>query len=1038
MLKGIFNRLVGFLLLSLILLGLGMYLVSRLPVMMYPQTRRPMVSIRISHQGISAIDFQQNYADLIEPRLLGIEHLETIETTYSTDYSSLNLTFDWEIKSEDAKTAVDTAMFNINNTLPEEVRDSYQVRFWENENAGFLVMGIFSPSTPPSRLYPMLKNEVEPKLGKIEDVEEIGFYNIEELNVDITLDHNAMLSYGISIADVSQALQSGFLPQPLGSLQENDERFSIRYKRDAQNLSTVSRLEVKKVGSTSISLDDIAQIDIEYTLPNQVFLIGNNPAVQLTATPIEGGNLTKLTDQLNAVMEDSRRLGLVPDDTEFILYLDPAKYIQRSINNVIQAAIIGGILAILIIFLILGEVKNTLIIALSLPTTIIFSFILMYVFNVSLNMISLGGLALAVGMIVDSTIVVIENIHRRRTEHKEELSLELWKSVVINSTGQVRAPIIASTLTSVLVFLPISFTAPLTNAILGDQARTVVFSLLCSLVVSLTIVPIIAYLIFKGRKNNSINHKSHQGLASFSEPVVNFLINGYKNLVGKLIHHKAVATAFLLGWAAILALTIIFILPVIPKEIISTPTSDRVVVFFSNTNYSSPLDIIEKVMPDLSARIEKTLGPENIKTSFSSLRGRFNQVFVDIKDADFTVKAVEKLQTELLSEGEWYFNILQWDPAALPLPNSFDLQISVFGPDATEKTAILESIQRIINESKLYLRTFTRPSPSLTNELSLTARESTINKFPGLSAASLTSLIRRILSGTASTELSDGTNTVKLSASYPDDLIDSREKLENFLIPWNDQFIPLKHFFDFSTSSGVSQIYSRNGEAAFQIYGFASRETSDAQRAELSRKTVDLLNSQLELPQGYRFLLDDPREEIDSSINTLFIALGISILLIYLLLSFQFNSLRIPVIILVTIPLGIIGVILSLFIFHSVLNLNSLLGTILLSGIVVNNAILMIDFYLLIKKDFENPLDALVHTASLRFKPIIITSFTTIFGMLPIAFGIGTGSNILQPLGIAVSGGLLISTLITLFAVPAILSLTTKSFKSKSIEDNHS
>lgn len=272
--------------------------------------------------------------------------------------------------------------------------------------------------------------------------------------------------------------------------------------------------------------------------------------------------------------------------------------------------------------------------------------------------------------------------------------------------------------------------------------------------------------------------------------------------------------------------------------------------------------------------------------------------------------------------------------------------------------------------------------------------------------------------------LSNGLEEVEVSADYPREELDSRQELEDFLIPWEQNFVPLKHFFDFDASRGVSQIYGENGEPAFRLYGMAGFRISDAERIRLQQEAKAYLEEVLILPEGYGYGFDNPRKEMDDSIRSLFLALAISIVLIYLLLAFQFNSLGIPIIILVTIPLGFIGVVLSLRLFDSTLNLNSLLGTILLGGIVVNNAIIMIDFYLKSRGEYPDYKTALVATAAIRFQPVLITTLTTVFGMLPLAVGLGEGSNILQPLGIAVSGGLLVSTLFTVYAVPSLLVLT--------------
>lgn len=1028
MIRLVFKHQTGVLLLTLVLAACGIWLLGQLPVLMYPQTQRPQVSVRLNHPGLSALDFQAAYAERVESRLLALDHLELMSSTYSSDSSSWDLLFDWNIKSADARSAVEAAMTTVNSLMPDDLQDSWTVRYREGENAGYLVLGILSDSSSPEQLYQQLVAGVEPSLGKVPDVEDIGIYNVEELKADITLRPEAMLARGITINDVQTALQTGFATQPVGTLTEGDQRFSVRHLRRSTGLASLYQLEVKQWASTSVRLTDIADIDIRYTTPRQVFLVGTRPAVQLTATPVEGGNLTRMSASLIRLMEEARDQGRLPADTEFVFYLDPAKYIQRSIDNVVQSALLGGALAILIVFLVLGEVRNTLIVSLSIPLSITLNFILMYAFGMTLNLISLGGLALAVGMIVDSTIVVTENIHRWRAEANAPLSLAGWQDMVAGATNQVQNAVIGSTLTSVLVFLPIAFTAPLANAILGDQARTVMFSLLCSMVVSLTIVPVLAWLLFRNRRFLARVHEPPRGLAWLSSQVMAVLIRGYRRLLGLVIHRRTSAVLFLLLAAAALAGCLVWVLPGIPRELMATPESDRVVLFFRNDAVSDTTEVVEQVLPGIQERLDACLGTLKVQ-SFANIRGRMNQIFIDLASPADSADAIARLQKEFVSGGTTYYNVMAWDPAALPLPMTNSLQVSVHGPDASTKVGLLDRMQRLINDSQLYRRSFTRPSPATINELVLTSRNETMGRIGTWSESSLLSLVRRVLGGTASTNLTIDGVEVSVGAKYPASTVDSREKLERFLVPAGSSFVPLKHFFNFTTQTGVSQIYSEDGELVYRLYASLAPGASDSQILEAQQATGKLLEESLELPPGYSWSFDNPRVEMDNALSSLYLALGISVLLMYLLLAWQFNSLTLPLIILLTIPLGLIGVILALSLAGSVLNLNSLLGTILLGGIVVNNAIILIDFYLQLKGDHEHPVETLVMVAGMRFQPILITTLTTIIGMLPLAIGMGGGSSILQPLGVAVAGGLSVSTLLTLFAVPAVLRIGLGAYR---------
>jgi HAE1 family hydrophobic/amphiphilic exporter-1 len=1026
-LDGIFNKKIGFLLLVAVLCLAGILLITELPIQLYPQTQRPRVRARINHVGISAVDFADEYADDIESRLLAVTGVDVLEVEYENDQSSFTLTFDWKTDAETAKSDVEAAMVTVSAFLPADLRDSYDVRYFSGENAGYLMMGATSPTVSPEELYRMLDVAVLPRLNRVEDAELVELFSVEELTAEVTLRQMDLLAYGLTIQDVETAMLAGYRPESVGRLAEGDDSYSVRFRKSVDSIYDLGRLAVAQMGNLTVRLQDVADITIRYAVPGRAFVMDGARGIRITASPIDGGNVRKMSEDVQAALVQARSEGLLPEDTVFHLYLDPAQYIDRSISNVARSALLGAALAMLIVLLTLGELRNTLLIGISLPLTLILSFILMYFFRVSLNLISLGGIALAVGMVIDSSIVVMENIHRlRRTDRGPKTDLRL-RDLVIAAVRQVRAPVIASTLTTVLVFLPISFTAPLTNAILGDQAKTVVFALLISMVVALTVLPLVAYLLYRGRRGEAAAAGSGperpRGLARVSDPVMGFFRGLYKSMLRGLITRRWATVLFMLVSFGLLAFAVLRVLPEIPKEIISAPSSDRIVVFFRNTSLSEPEDVIREIIPVMDRQIQEAVGPY-VESTYADVFGRFNRYFVNLKSTEDADRVLTELQKLFVSDNTSYYNAMMWDPAQLPLPRTMDLQISVLGDDPAEAIKLLERIRDLVNETELYTWVFTDPNTSFSDELTMTARSEVIDGFPEWSERGLIGLVRKILGGTTAIEFEEGQTTVAVSAVYPEAAVEGRSNLENFLIPYRQSAVPLKHFFDFREVSGVSGIASENGERIFRLYARMAPGTPAARRGEYESQVRQVLGEKLTLPAGYSFSIDNPQEELDDAIRSLFIALAASVVLIYLLLAFQFNSLVIPLVILVTVPLGFIGVAFSLYLFGSTLSLNSMLGTILLAGIVVNNAIILIDFYLNMRHEHSGRVEALVEVAGLRFTPIVITTLTTIFGMLPIAIGLGEGSNIVQPLGIAVSGGLLISTMFTLFMVPAILSFT--------------
>ncbi|TVR70540.1 MAG: efflux RND transporter permease subunit [Spirochaetaceae bacterium] len=1022
MLRLIFRKELGVLLLFTILGAAGIVLVSRMAVQLYPRTSRPAVTSTIQHQGYSAIAFSREYGEMIESRLMGVPGLARLEMRYGSNQSRFTITFDWEVDAEVALADAESALNQIENSLPGELGGVSRVRFSTGENAGFLIIGVSSPTVSAEDLHRMATGSLEARMSQVKDVEMVEILSVERLNVEILLRQHDMLRYGLTISDINSAMQQSRSVQSIGSLREGRSRMSVHALPTAPDLLNIGRTVVRRANGVAIYLEDVADIEIAYTIPQSTFVMEGSRGIQIVATPIDGGNIRSMSQEITRLVREARDVGDLPDDAEINLLLDPAAYINRAITNVVQAALIGAVLAMVVVFLALGKVRNTMLIGISLPVTMVLTFIFLYLSDISLNLISLGGMALAVGMVVDSSIVVIENIHRFRTEEGHTADREHLQDLIMRAVRQVRMPIIASTLTSVLVFLPISFTAPLTNAILGEQSMVVVFALLLSLAVALTLVPLVAYLMYRRHIPEDRNPTMLAYTRNISTRAVAWLEGGYMALLRRLVASRS-RVIMLLMFSTILLVTVVAtLLPRIPREVLSPPSSDRVIVFLRSTGDVTSEEIVEEKFPEMTAIVQEELGPY-VARIYGEVRGRFNRLFVALhspRDADYVTG---RLQEIFVSDNDWYYNVISWDPAQLPLPRTSDLQISVDGPDETGIVALLERVRDLTGESELYAWVTTVPSTSYTDELILHPREDVIEGTSGYTRSQLVSILQRALSGTQAVEFEHEGLTVNARATYPDELLEGRARFENFLLPWRDSALPVKHFFDFSVASNVAEIASEDGEPVYRLYGNMSRGTPTTERVLAEERIRELLAERLEIPEGYGISFDNPQVELDQAIRSLFISLALSVALIYLLLTFQFNSFGAPLVILVSVPLGFFGLVLSLYLFNSTLSLNSLLGAILLSGVVVNNSIILVDFYLSMLREFPSRTEALLAAARVRFRPIVITTLTTIAGMLPIAIGIGEGAAVIRPLGIAVSGGLAVSTLMTLFIVPAVLSL---------------
>ena len=381
------------------------------------------------------------------------------------------------------------------------------------------------------------------------------------------------------------------------------------------------------------------------------------------------------------------------------------------------------------------------------------------------------------------------------------------------------------------------------------------------------------------------------------------------------------------------------------------------------------------------------------------------------------------MKDAIQNDSEWEFNIAGWDPSSLPLPRTYGLHIQVSGKDNLEIVHIMEKISDVVKKANLYRGTSTSPSTRQSDEIMLLPRRNELEHFPEFSISKLASMIKILLNGTQVIKVSENNQTLYVYLEYPEEAGRSIEDIMKYQLPYENKAFPFSHFFDYEKRHGVSEIRSDNGVETFNIYAHMNRGTPDYKKGEFEAIIKQRIAEEIELPPGYSITFVDTQQVINEAVSSLFSTIIICVILIYMVLGIQFNSLRIPIIILTSIPLGLIGVVTFLFMANSTISLNSLLGTILLSGIVVNNAIIIIDFYIAYRDKYQTREDALVMVGRLRFTPILITTMTTLLGMLPIALALGDSTNIVQPLGIAVCGGLAVSTFLTLLLLPAILNL---------------
>jgi HAE1 family hydrophobic/amphiphilic exporter-1 len=523
-------------------------------------------------------------------------------------------------------------------------------------------------------------------------------------------------------------------------------------------------------------------------------------------------------------------------------------------------------------------------------------------------------------------------------------------------------------------------------------------------------------------------------MAKFSQSLVNRLIRIYESGLRFLLKSKVRCIATIVLSCTTLFLLLIFVAPKITREIIATPKSNRISIRCSN-NTIKDIEEFLRAMETIEQKIIDTLG-ERVISRYTNIRGtNWANTIVVLPSSKYLDDALDDLKDAIQNDSEWTFTINGWDPSSLPLPHTYGLHIQISGKDNMEIMHIMEKISDLVQKENLYRSTSTSPSTRQSNEIMLLPRRNELEHFPEFSISKLASMIKILLNGTQVIKVTENNQTLYINLEYPEDEGRSIEDIMKYQLPYKNKSFPFSHFFDYEQRRGISEIRSDNGSETFNVYAYMNRGTPDYKKSEFEAIIKQKIKEEIELPPGYSINFVDTQKVINEAVSSLFSTIIICVILIYMVLGIQFNSLRIPTIILTSIPLGLIGVITFLFFAHSTISLNSLLGTILLSGIVVNNAIIIIDFYIAYRDKYETRQEALVMVGRLRFTPILITTMTTLLGMLPIALAFGDSTNIVQPLGISVCGGLVVSTFLTLLLLPAILNLLPEKMIIKSYKN---
>lgn len=1002
---------------------IGVIALSRLAVDYYPNLEFPVLSISTAYSGAAPEEVEKSITRLVEGAVSGVNSIDYIESTSTEGRSIVSINFQWGANLDALATDVREKLDIIRNVLPDGADSPVIFKF---STSLMPIMGIgLSGSDDMEFLYNLADQQIK---NKLEQVDGVATANIsgglkKEIHVDVS--RNRLLAYGIDIETVARVLTLENQNVAGGYTYEGVYKYVLRTTGEFKDLDDIRQVIITVKNGVPVKLRDVAEIKSGYSDSTGLVRINGRQGVTLFINKQAGMNTVNVAravrEKLTEIEKD------LPAGIKFQTIFDSSRSIENSINNVRDSAVQGAILAVFILMIYLWNFRTVMIIGISIPTSIIATFILMYFFNVTLNIVSLSGLALGVGMMVDSSIVVLENIFYRRQKGEGRFT------AAVKGSNEVLMAITASTLTTVAVFVPIMFVQGFTAQIFRDLALTVTISLLASLVISITMVPMLASRMISTEENRLFKPLEHW----FTDKI-DRTDKAYGGLLEKVMKRKKTVV---FGSFGVTIVIVVLLLLIIGKE--GLPNVDEGQMDVNATfPVGTRIEYTDRVTKEMEKMVMDTVG-KNLDSMVVRINagGFFRSQNSEYK-ASMRIQLVKKenrsmSQNEIMEKLRKAFagiparvNVSAGGAARLG-SQSAPISIEIRGDDLAQAEKLGKKIMEVIAKVD-GVRDVQSSRDDALPEVRIRINRDLASKV-GLNAYNISQSIKTAFGGKTATTVKgkDGTDLEVVVRLQEDDRMNIDNILSLSLPTPVGKLVPIASIVDLDRTNGPVSIFRKDSVRTFTV-------TADSYNRPVDKITADIqerIDREVYKPAGFTIDYAGSFKDMQESFLQLGLALLLAIVLVYAIMASQFESIIAPFIIMMAVPFGLAGALITLFITGKTLNTIALIGVVVLAGIVVNNGIVLIDYMNQLMHEGMKAEKAAVTAGMRRLRPVSMTTLTTILGMIPMALGLGQGAELYSPLAVAVIGGLMIGTLFTLFIVPTAYAAIRNRFPLKKYED---
>ncbi len=1009
-----------------ILVVLGAISFTRLGLDFFPDLEFPTVSVITSYAGASSEDIENVLTRPLEQVVSSVNRVKKVTSQTSEGVSVISIEFEWGTNLDFAAQDVRDQIGLYEQYLPEDAAEPLVVKFSFSQFP-VIFYGITS-DIPAMRLKTVIEDEVAPRLERLDGVASARVFSMDEREILVDVDRSALESRGLTLDQVMMALRAENLNLPAGSIVERHSDILVRTMGEFRKLDDLRRTVVGVTATGEpVYVSDIAEVKDTLKDMRYVARIQQQNGVYLIVSKRSGANSQQASSAVKR--EISALLATLPGNPAFHVAMDQGDMIEQVTSNTIQNAWVGGLLAVGLLFLFLRNWRPTFVISLAIPLSIISTFIALYAAGYTLNMLTLGGLALGIGMLVDNAIVVIENVYR----HLEEG--EGADQASIAGASEVGMAITASTLTTIAVFFPMIFASGITGKMTQALGLSIAFSLIASLFVALTVIPLSTSLVFRSPKSlRSIAKAPEERQFARAKAL-------YRKWLEKALHHRR----WVVGGAAIALVGAFAIVPFMGTEFMPAQDRDmlllkvRMPVGTALDETNRVVGMVENIMaamPEItmiSAQVGSQVEQDasDAASSFSNAGTHEGILWVGLvkrdrrKESDLQI--LERIRQKLPRLKDVKFEAIDMSQMMLG-GASAPVEIKLFGKDLQVLRDQADRIVGLIADVE-GVRDLTHTLASGKPEVQIHIDRERAYRL-GLTVYQVANTVQTATLGKVATRYREGSDEIDVRLRFQEKYRDSLDEVRSIpLRTASGQTVYLEQVSDISMSEGPISINRENQARRVSVTAnISGRDLGSVVRDIKGR----LAGFDRALPPGYFLEYSGAYEQMTDAFLILAGAFALAILLVYMVMASQFEHFGHPFIIMFTVPLGIIGVILGLAVTGRTLNLAAMIGVIILAGIAVNNGIVMIDYINQLIKRGVDRREAVLQGATTRLRAVLLTALTTVLGTLPMAFSRSSGSEFRSPMGIAIASGLTATTLLTLFVLPVIYSLFNKiRFKEK-------